>query len=140
MASDKAEWHYGGDFPEDLPIENGGTHIAMYLTWIFNNDLFDEEIIKEYELLNEVDNLKNRSITGNTFLFDFLDEVFADEILNDEGTEFTEFYYEGDYFEDYENVLAENLPSIYHVEDTWENYDKIAQVIDKRFSEWKNSL
>ncbi len=140
MAYDKAEWHYGGDFPDDLPIENGGTHIGMFISWIFNTDLYSEEIIEEYELSDEVDNLKNRNVTGREFLFDFLDEVFFDEFLSDEGIEFTEYYYEGDYIEDYENTLAQNLPSTYHVEDTWENYDKIAQVIDKRFSKWKNEL
>ena len=140
MAYDKADWHYGGDFPKGLPIENGGTHIGMYISWIFNNDLHSKEIIEEYELSDEVDNLKGRNITGREFLFEYLDEVFFDEILNDEGIEFTEKYYEGDYIEDYKETLAENLPSTYHVEDIWENYDKIAQVVDKRFLEWKTSI
>ena len=26
---DDASWHYGGDFPDDLPEENGATHIGM---------------------------------------------------------------------------------------------------------------
>lgn len=140
MAYDKADWHYGGNFPDDLPIVNGGTHIGMYISWIFNNILYSEEIIEEYELSDEVDDLKNRNITGREFLFDCLDETFVDDFLSDEGVEFTEYYYQGDFIEDYENTLARTLPSTYHVEDTWENYDKIAQVLDKRFHEWKSGL
>ena len=28
---DDASWHYGGDFPKDLPIEAGATHTGMFL-------------------------------------------------------------------------------------------------------------
>jgi hypothetical protein len=30
-----------------------------------------------------------------------------------------------------------NFETIYHVDDTWENADKIVLVLDKRFKEWK---
>jgi hypothetical protein len=29
------------------------------------------------------------------------------------------------------------LPSQYHVEDTWENYEKLKARIDERFAEWQ---
>ena len=38
MAIDRMDWHYGGDYPEGLPTENGGTHIGFYLTWIIQNN------------------------------------------------------------------------------------------------------
>ncbi|WP_265102660.1 hypothetical protein [Acinetobacter sp. 'aerobic (ED)'] len=34
MKYDDASWHYGGDFPADLPQEAGATHIGMFLTWM----------------------------------------------------------------------------------------------------------
>lgn len=47
MAYDKMDWHYGGNFPEDLPPENGGTHIGMFLAWAIiqglSGELHDEE-------------------------------------------------------------------------------------------------
>jgi hypothetical protein len=48
MASyDKMDWHYSGDYPDELPTENSGTHIGMYLAWIINNglqgDMFRQE-------------------------------------------------------------------------------------------------
>ena len=40
MASiDRADWHYGGDYPKELPKENAGTHIGMFINWIIDNDL-----------------------------------------------------------------------------------------------------
>jgi hypothetical protein len=29
MSYDRADWHYGGNYPKGLPPENGGTHIGM---------------------------------------------------------------------------------------------------------------
>jgi hypothetical protein len=31
MKYDDASWHYGGDFPTDLPRKAGSTHIALFL-------------------------------------------------------------------------------------------------------------
>lgn len=138
MAIDRMDWHYGGDFPEDLPDENGGTHIGMFLAWIINNNL-EGDLYKE-ELAEALEDVRKRKITGREFLIDECDEKFWEEDLSEVGFEFTESYYDSQYHEDFEETLAENLPSVYHVEDTWENYDKIAQVIDKRFLKWKNEL
>ena len=33
MSYDKADWHSGGNYPADLPSDNGGTHIGMFLAW-----------------------------------------------------------------------------------------------------------
>ena len=33
MSYDRADWHYGGDYPKDMPPENGGTHIGIFLAW-----------------------------------------------------------------------------------------------------------
>lgn len=41
---------------------------------------------------------------------------------------------------DYEATLAGNLPTTYHVPDTWETYEKIKPVLDKRFQEWKAKM
>ena len=47
MTYDKADWHYGGDFPSDLKPEDGATHIGMFLAWIIENDLISEFHLKE---------------------------------------------------------------------------------------------
>ena len=137
MVTDKAKWHYGGDFPEDLPQKNGATHIGMFLAWIINNDLQGEFF--DDEMPDGIKELKSRKITGRDFLIEYCDEVLMGEEFTEDGLSFSEDYYEGDYIFDYEKTLAENLPSVYHVEDTWENYDKLAPLIDKRFEEWKRN-
>ena len=133
---DRADWHYGGNYPRDLPPENGGTHIGMYLAWIVHRGLGSEELAEmggdTYRLVVE------RVVTGRDLLFKELDEKFFDRLLNEEGRDFTAAYYEtNDYVNDYDRILGGNLASLYEVEDTWENYDKIARVIDERFSEWR---
>lgn len=135
MAIDRMDWHYGGDFPDDLSDENGGTHIGIYLAWIINNDLQGE--IHDEDSAEALQDVKNRKITGRDFLIEQCDEKFWEEDLNEEGFAFTEFYYHEKYFDDYANALAKNSASIYHVENTWENYDKIAFVIDSRFKQWQ---
>ena len=89
---DDASWHYGGDFPDDLPEENGATHIGMFLTWCIDNDLLSEEQIEDSE--DEIESVKNRKMTGAEFLIDICDEKFTDYDLNDIGNEFATDYYE----------------------------------------------
>lgn len=141
MSIDRADWHYGGDFPKDLPKEAGGTHIGVFLAWIIENDLIGD-IHREHSS-DGLKSVKSRSITGNQFLFDYCDSKFTDEDLNEEGLAFTSFYYGDDsgykqYLSDYERTLANRLPSLYHVHDTWENFDRISPIISKRYHHWKH--
>jgi hypothetical protein len=133
---DKAEWHYGGDFPADLPPESGGTHIGMYLAWIIGRDLGSAMLRKAAR--GSLPLLQARKITGRELLFTELDEKFFGSLLTKVGKEFTRDYYEtGCYVDDYEEVLGGKLPTLYHVEDSWTNYDKLAPVIDGRFTRWQ---
>ena len=137
---DRMDWHYGGDFPEGLPTENGGTHIGMYLAWIINNDLIGEIHVEDAS--ESILAVKNRQMTGRDFLIQECDEKFWNDDLNEEGLTFTNYYYSDDsgmkqYIQDYEQILSNDVASTYHVENTWDNYDKVARVIDIRYKEWK---
>lgn len=148
MAFDKVDWHSGAEnYPADLPPEAGGTHIGLFLAWIIMNDLYGE--MHREDSSEAIEAVKSRRMTGREFLQQACDEKFWDEDLNAVGNAFARWYYGGDtnqgdppdyrgfYDADYERVLASGLKSPYHVADTWENYDKIAPVITKRFEEWK---
>ena len=140
MAIDRMDWHYGGDFPQGLPNENGGTHIGFYLTWIIQQNLAGE--FHQEESSEELRLVQARELDGREFLINMCDEKFTDEDVNSEGYAFTEYYYEaedGGFFDDYERILMGDLPSIYHVENSWENYDKIAPVIAKAYEKWKKT-
>ena len=140
MKYDDASWHYGGDFPKDLPIEAGGTHISMYLVWCLLSGLGGE--LHELDYAEELQLLKKRSMTPNQYFFDTCDGKFADEDLNEEGNAFTKAYFdydEGAYLSDYDSLLAEGLPTIYHVDNSWENFDQLATIIKSRYDSWKGT-
>jgi hypothetical protein len=138
MKYDDASWHYGGDFPKDLPATAGATHTGMFLVWAILNGLAGEIHLVEFpEILNK---LRTREISPGQFLLQACDEKFTDEDLSEEGNLFAQAYFDlqkGAYLSDYEKTLANGLPSTYHVADTWDNYDKLNPIISERFKAWK---
>jgi len=142
VAIDRVDWHSGGDFPADLPPDCGGTHIGIFLAWLIHNGLQGE--LHDEESPEELAAVRARRMTGREFLFRACDGKFWQDDLNDEGNAFAADYYTGeggrgygDYIGDYEQALAAELPSLYHVEDTWANYDAIAPVISRRYAMWR---
>ena len=64
-------------------------------------------------------------------------------MLSKEGNAFAASYFDfenGCYLDDYEQLLANDLATLYHVEDNWENYRIIQERIDARYRDWKNAL
>ena len=140
MKYDDASWHYGGDFPEDLPSEAGGTHIAMFVSWCLLNGLAGEVYDDETpDLLKE---LRDRTTTPCAWFFSACDEKFTDEDLSDEGNAFAQHYYAGAgalYLDDYLETIGTGLDSLYHVPDSWGTFDSLAPVICERHKSWKAS-
>jgi hypothetical protein len=138
---DDAGWHYGGSFPAELPPEAGATHIGMFAAWAMLNDLASEEALSEYGDLLEA--LKSRKMTPGQWFIQVFDEKFVSDDLSGEGNEFAAFYYgvpqpgpEPLYLLDYQR-LHSRATTLYHVEDSWQTYDKVAPVIEKRFKSWR---
>jgi hypothetical protein len=148
---DDASWHYGGDFPEGLPEKNGATHTGMFLNWCVANDLVSEEL-KE-DAYDEIEKLKRREITGAEFILESMDGKFSEYDLNDMGNAFARDYYVDetdfadkfssfatDYINLFDSIAEESdfeYETFYHIEDTYENYDLMKQIIGHRFMEWK---
>lgn len=148
---DDASWHYSGDFPEGLPQKNGATHTGMFLNWCIERNLVSEEFKEDAE--EEIEKLKKREITGAELIIDSMDGKFSEYDLNDSGNAFAKDYYVdetdfgnryGSFATDYINLfdsIAEEsdfeYETFYHIEDTYENYDLMKQIIDHRFEEWK---
>jgi hypothetical protein len=136
MAYDRADWHYDGDYPKELPDSNGGTHIGMFLAWAINNKLISDFHLNESK--QSIDNVLQRKNTGREFLEIECDGKFTDEELNEEGNAFTKYYYESNmYFDDYCDSLGNELETMYHVEDTWLNYDIISKKIQNQYENWR---
>lgn len=135
---DDASWHFGGEFPPDLSEDKASTHIGMFMGWVMDTHLEGQILMEEFA--KEIASFRNREITGTEFLRACCDNKLTDDDLNDEGVDFAEDYYEpGIYFDDYEKILGEDTPTLYHVEDTWENYVLLKNQLDLRFNEWKNT-
>jgi Domain of unknown function (DUF4304) len=151
MAFDRMDWHYGGDYPKGLPNENGGTHIGMFLAWIIAHDLVGE--MHREESKAALKQLLARKITGRDFLIEQCDEKLWADDFNEQGLAFAKDYYESDtafakehnyYLQDYCDVFNAHAAangfeyeSTYHVENTWENVDKLTPILDKRYAQWQ---
>jgi hypothetical protein len=137
MEFDDASWHYGGDFPKDLPDEAGATHTGMFVAWALLTGLAGRIHVEDFP--QDLEALRDRTVTPGRFFFDYWDGKFVDDNLNDQGNAFAAAYFDleaGSYLADYEDVLGRGLPSLYHVPDTWQNFDRIKAVLDARFTRW----
>ena len=139
MKYDDASWHYGAEsFPRHLPPEAGATHTGMFVAWAFQAGLAGE--IHTEDFPGDIPRLTARSVTPGAFFLEACDGKFTDEDLTDEGNRFAGDYFDfdkGKYLADYEQVLSEEGLDIYSVPDTWENFDRLKPVLDKRRSEWR---
>lgn len=134
---DDVSWHYDGDFPSDLAENNACTHIGMFIGWIIKRDLeggFLKEIASD-----GIRKLKLGEITGGEFIYSYCDGKLTSEDLSNSANKFADQYYENDdtYMSDYAEVLGENVPTLYHVEDNLKNALLIEDILDKRFKEYQ---
>lgn len=139
MKYDDASWHYGGDFPSDLPEAAGATHIGMFLAWLLRKGYASEELLEDAE--EEIEQLQNEQLTGAQFLLHVLDEKFTSQDLNDEGNAFTLAYYQGEdhdskFVDDYFQAFGVDEQSMYGVADSWEHFHQIAPMVDARYQAW----
>ncbi len=140
MKYDDASWHSGGDFPSDLPEDAGATHTGMYLAWLLLNGMAGEEFAEEMQ--EDLQALVRRETTPGQFLLQVSDGKFVDDLIDQEANAFTEEYYAPDdspFGDDYFEILVGDLPSLYHVEDNWQNFDKLAPVFQQRLTHWRSA-
>ncbi|MCA9274965.1 MAG: hypothetical protein KDA29_02970 [Phycisphaerales bacterium] len=137
---DKGKWHWGGNYPEGLPEENGSTHIAMFFGWAVDNELVAEKFAGETIIT------KFRKREASLYeLIAWFDEVLVGDMLTQLGAAFAHDYYAGEgrktFFNDYEKTVGKRVPTLYHVEPSFDNYAIVSKVIDRRFKKWlkKNS-
>ncbi|MDJ1504629.1 hypothetical protein [Xanthocytophaga agilis] len=134
---DQAKEHFLGKFPSELPIEQAYLHIGIYIGWMIENHLYSEFFLDESEI--QMFRFQNRQISC-TVLSEIWDGHLGPDMFNKEGNDFSEDYYLiGDYVDDYIATLCKSYPTMYHVEDSWENYDLMKKKIDERFQEWKKN-
>lgn len=134
---DDASWHSEAGLPADLPDEAGGTHIGMFLAWAALGGLGSEDLLDDFA--DDIDALRTRSITPGAFAR-AIDGRLTTEELSRTGNAFARNYYGSHYLDDYAATLGASRPSLYHVADNWENFDRLKPVLDSRFEAWKLAL
>lgn len=139
LVYDKARFHYEGEFPDGLSVEQAFVHTGLYLGWLIERDLCSAEFLENAGEL--IPQFRAREVTGPA-IYQECDGALVDDMLSDEGNAFSRAYYDfetGRFLADYEQALARDLPSLYHVEDTWENYETLRSLLDSRFEAWRRS-
>ena len=85
--------------------------------------------------------LAERTSTPGVEFLRECDGKFLDDDLTPEGAGFTEAYFSYEnpdgYVMDYSNILGDDLPSVYHIADSWDTFDRLRPVLDERFDQWK---
>ena len=136
---DKARYHYEGTYPKELPEEQAFVHTGFYLGWIIDHQLYSDEFRDESAEL--ITRYTAREITGAE-VYESWDGCLLDTMLNDEGNAFSRAYFDfdhGQFLADYVELLGGDLPTLYHVTNSWENYERLRVRLDQRFEEWRRS-
>lgn len=132
---DDASWHcHGGAFPPDLPQAAAATHIAMFVVWALLSGLGGA--LPSGESPRDLEELKSRGITPGQYFLRACDGRFTEEDLSFLGNWFAGNYFGYRYFQDYDNTFGQGLPSLYHVGDSWDNFDRLKPLLDRRFADW----
>ncbi|XWX01293.1 hypothetical protein V2A60_009319 [Cordyceps javanica] len=161
MSIDRAEWHQGDDLPADLDPAAAGTHIGMFLAWAVLRDLTSAAHETAHADALAAVRARAAQTTPGRYLAAQCGGSLADDDLAEEAQQFArEYYVSADadadaaaghggqddhdvvagsvvYLDDYERTLAAGLPSLYHVHDSWDNYDLLAPVLDAAFEAWR---
>jgi hypothetical protein len=138
LVLDKVKYHLEGDFPADLPKANAYVLGGMFFMWCAENMLLSESTSQDFS--QEIENsLSHNGLPSDVYRI--TGGVLSEEELNPVGLEFSKKYFDSDngmYIDDFLDLLAENLPTAYHVEDSWENFNILRKKIDERFFDWKS--
>lgn len=140
--------HLGSDFFEDpdfhewddekVKEKDTWTHTGMYLMWLDARGLLDPPADESGLQLLEL--ARQRTATPGAYFGKATGGWFGPEELTDEGLEFTRSYYtDKGYKADYRAHVLKPRSNFYSGADTWETYNLIAPVLDKRYAAWKEA-
>jgi hypothetical protein len=128
---DDVSWYMDSSESE----EDAATHIGMFVSWLIHNNLWGSHPGTDWS--DSVSLVRKRSMSGRTFFLERCDGKLMSEMLTEEGAAFAEAYYLKSYLKDFQRVLGQEDKPDFVVEDTWENFDSLANVINGRHEKWK---
>jgi hypothetical protein len=137
---DDAHWHWNGDYPAELmPKEDGDpapiAHISFFLAWAVKRGLVSAE-----HQTPESEPLLTRTLTPWQYVERRVVYRLEDDDFNETGLAFATAYYRkkgpSQYFRDFCRIFDE-AETGYHVEDSWDNYDRLEPELDDAFAWWQ---
>lgn len=134
MKYDDAEYYFL-DFETDLPNENGGRHIGLFLEWAILRGLAGEAFAEE------ADALRAGTTTGLDLLFEHCDGKLLDDDLNEEGNAFAVACYERFVFKDFIEAMNcapdATVDAIFGADLTPQRRARVLWQLDRRYAEWR---
>lgn len=136
---DKAKWHANHkDYPKDLDERGSFLYGGFFLAWALANGLISREARDDFG--EDFLRLERREITPGQ-AYGILDGVLASDLFTNEGNGFANYCFESDDFDYYglfEESLAEDLPSPYHVRDDWKSFEILKDRLDGEYAHWQS--
>lgn len=136
---DKAKYHYETVEEHGLSEEHADNHTVVFLRWLIENRLMSDFFEKGAEGILRQFRAGEVSVHK---VYGWWDHCLVDDMLSKDGNAFAMHYFDfeqGRYLQDYTATLQGHLPSEFHIDFTEDNYQKMRQVIDRRYEEWKSS-
>jgi len=145
---DNIEWHYDsaqkayseafGEYNFELVDINryAGAHMVYFLTWLILNDALEKATTNEIRTRTE--NVKNKIESPTDILLDCFDGKLLRSDIDPKYIQFVDSYFENEYIRDYSNMLLGYKEDAYISEFTWDRYNKIEPIIDKRYNSFRN--
>ncbi len=134
---DNADYHTRELEDAEANAEWGASHLGLFVAWAASHDLLSAALRKPAMAL------KARSTRPLDWLFAHRDGRLAEADLTEAGNRFARYYYgtpaeglhagEGSYLQDFIATLKGGDDTTL-VEDSWENYDRLAPIIDQRYA------
>ncbi len=135
---DDYKWHYSGAITEENEDNQLCFGMGVFFSWCIMNNLSNMDYKEEASKIRQL-YMKREHGPGIAFL-DLFGGTLHEAYLNDKGYALAAEYYQDQYIDDLTSTL--NMPEgeyIYTGPDTWDEYDKVAPIIQKRFEEWQAS-
>lgn len=134
---DKAKYHSQGDFPKNLHPDKSYVYGGMFFAWCAENKLLSDYMYKDFR--DEIEKILIHAGKPSD-LYRISGGVLSGEELNIMGNAFASSYFDSDlYVDDFIEFLADHVPSVYHVDDTFDNYEILKYQINNRFNQWKDN-
>jgi hypothetical protein len=136
---DKAKYHYETIEQHGLSEEHAANHTVFFLRWLIENDLMSQEFMEESG--DEIAKFHAGQASIHQ-IYEWWDCCLIDDMLSDQGNAFAMHYFDfekGEYIHEYIELLQGTLPSEFHIDYNEANYQRMKELIDRRYKEWKKS-